>query len=103
VGGGAFDHLGQADLRPEPADGLDRVHAHTAVPVFLPVGSGSPAGDKIDRPPVEIDAVDEVFLSLGRHFAIPLFTNVQLARRFVEAISRKSLADLQIKSWKEYR
>jgi len=36
-------------------------------------------------------------------FAIPLFTNVQLARRFVEALSRKSLADLQIKSWKEYR
>jgi hypothetical protein len=35
-------------------------------------------------------------------FAIPLFTNVQLARRFVEAISRKSLADLQIKNWKEY-
>jgi carbamoyl-phosphate synthase large subunit len=35
-------------------------------------------------------------------FAIPLFTNVQLARRFVEAISRKSLEDLQIKSWGEY-
>jgi carbamoyl-phosphate synthase large subunit len=36
-------------------------------------------------------------------FAIPLFTNVQLARRFVEAISRKTIADLQIKSWREYR
>ena len=36
-------------------------------------------------------------------FTIPLFTNVQLARRFVEAISRKSIADLQIKSWREYR
>ena len=35
-------------------------------------------------------------------FAIPLFTNMQLARRFVEAISRKSLTDLQIKSWDEY-
>ena len=34
--------------------------------------------------------------------AIPLFTNVQLARRFVESISRRSLKDLQIKSWKEY-
>ncbi len=32
-----------------------------------------------------------------------LFTKDQLARRFVEALSRKSLADLQIKSWKEYR
>ncbi len=36
-------------------------------------------------------------------FAIPSFTNVQLVRRFVEALSRKTLADLQIKSWKEYR
>ena len=35
-------------------------------------------------------------------FAVPLFTNVQLARRFVEALSRKSLNDLQIKSWREY-
>ena len=35
-------------------------------------------------------------------FAIPLFTNLQLARRFVEAMSRKSLKELQIKSWAEY-
>ncbi len=35
-------------------------------------------------------------------FAIPLFTNMQLARRFVEAISRKDIKDLQIKSWCEY-
>jgi len=35
-------------------------------------------------------------------YAIPLFTNVQLARRFVEAIYRKSIKDLQIKSWDEY-
>ena len=35
--------------------------------------------------------------------AIPLITNLQLAQRFVEAISRKSLADLQIKSWAEYK
>jgi len=34
--------------------------------------------------------------------AIPIFTNVQLARRFVESISRKSLKDLQVKSWSEY-
>jgi carbamoyl-phosphate synthase large subunit len=34
--------------------------------------------------------------------AIPLFTNVQLARRFVESISSKSIKDLQIKGWKEY-
>ncbi len=35
-------------------------------------------------------------------FAIPLFTNLQLARRFVEAISRKTLKDLAIKSWAEH-
>ena len=33
---------------------------------------------------------------------IPLITNIQLAQRFVEAISRKGLAELQIKSWNEY-
>jgi carbamoyl-phosphate synthase large subunit len=36
-------------------------------------------------------------------FAIPLFTNMQLARRFVEAISRKSIKDLEVKSWSEYK
>ncbi|HQG44352.1 MAG TPA: carbamoyl-phosphate synthase (glutamine-hydrolyzing) large subunit [bacterium] len=35
-------------------------------------------------------------------FAIPLFTNMQLARRFVEALSRKTIKELQIKSWREY-
>ena len=35
-------------------------------------------------------------------FGIPLITNIQLAQRFVEAISKKSVADLQIKSWQEY-
>ncbi len=35
-------------------------------------------------------------------FAVPLLTNLQLARRFVEAISKKSLKDLQIKSWAEH-
>jgi carbamoyl-phosphate synthase large subunit len=35
-------------------------------------------------------------------FSIPLITNIQLAQRFVEALSSKCLADLQIKSWKEY-
>jgi len=36
-------------------------------------------------------------------FAIPLLTNIQLARRFAEAICKKSLKDLHIKSWSEYR
>lgn len=35
-------------------------------------------------------------------FNIPLITNVQLAKRFVEALSRTSLEDLKIKSWNEY-
>ncbi|HIH28687.1 MAG TPA: carbamoyl-phosphate synthase large subunit, partial [Thermoplasmata archaeon] len=35
-------------------------------------------------------------------FNIPLITNIQLAKRFVEAISRTSLEDLKIKSWNEY-
>jgi len=35
--------------------------------------------------------------------AIPLITNLQLAQRFVEALSKKTLNDLQIKSWAEYR
>lgn len=35
-------------------------------------------------------------------YGIPLITNLQLARRFVEAMSRKSLNNLQIKSWNEY-
>ncbi len=34
--------------------------------------------------------------------AVPLITNLQLAQRFVEAIARKDLAALQIRSWAEY-
>ena len=33
---------------------------------------------------------------------IPLITNIQLAQRFVEAISNKQVDDLKIKSWSEY-
>jgi carbamoyl-phosphate synthase large subunit len=35
-------------------------------------------------------------------FGIPLITDIQLAQRFVEALTRKSLEDLQIMSWDEY-
>lgn len=35
-------------------------------------------------------------------FGIPLITNLQLAQRLVEALSKKSIAELQIKSWQEY-
>jgi carbamoyl-phosphate synthase large subunit len=36
-------------------------------------------------------------------YGVPLITDLQLARRFVDTLSRKSVDDLQIKSWKEYR
>jgi carbamoyl-phosphate synthase large subunit len=36
-------------------------------------------------------------------FGVPLITNIQLAEQFVRAISRKKAADLEIRSWKEYR
>ena len=35
-------------------------------------------------------------------FGIPLITNIQLAQRLVEAIAKKRLEDLEIKSWQEY-
>ncbi len=35
--------------------------------------------------------------------AVPLITNIQLAQRWVEALSRKQRSDLQIKSWSEYQ
>ncbi|MFQ5822513.1 MAG: carbamoyl-phosphate synthase (glutamine-hydrolyzing) large subunit [bacterium] len=35
-------------------------------------------------------------------FGIPLITNLQLARRFVEAMARKPLSELRIKSWNDY-
>jgi carbamoyl-phosphate synthase large subunit len=35
-------------------------------------------------------------------FDVPLITNLQLARRFVEAIARKKPDGLQVKSWKDY-
>jgi carbamoyl-phosphate synthase large subunit len=35
-------------------------------------------------------------------FGVPLITDLQLARRFVETLSRKSLEDLHIKTWKSY-
>jgi len=34
--------------------------------------------------------------------AIPVITNIQLAKRFEEALSRKGTATLKIKGWTEY-
>jgi len=36
-------------------------------------------------------------------FNVPLITNVQIVKRFVEAISTTTLKDLKIKSWDEYK
>jgi carbamoyl-phosphate synthase large subunit len=36
-------------------------------------------------------------------FGIPLLTDIQLAQRFVEALARKSIDDLQVTSWTDYR
>ena len=36
-------------------------------------------------------------------FDVPLITNLQLAKRFVEAIQRTKPGDLKIKSWDEYK
>ena len=35
-------------------------------------------------------------------FGVPLITNIQLAQRFVEAIAKKRMCELHIKSWNEY-
>jgi carbamoyl-phosphate synthase large subunit len=35
-------------------------------------------------------------------FGIPLITNIQLAQRLVEALAKKGLAELEIRSWQEY-
>ena len=47
-------------------------------------------------------ANDYVIRRKAADFGIPLITNIQLAQRFVEAMAKKSLAELQIKSWQEY-
>jgi carbamoyl-phosphate synthase large subunit len=46
---------------------------------------------------------DYVIRRRAVEFGIPLITNLQLAQRLVEALARKNLGDLEIKSWREYR
>ena len=47
-------------------------------------------------------ANDYVIRRKAADFGIPLITNIQLAQRLVEALSKKGLGELQIKSWQEY-
>ena len=45
---------------------------------------------------------DYIIRRLAVDFGVPLITNSQLAQRFVEAISRRQMNDLEIKSWGDY-
>jgi carbamoyl-phosphate synthase large subunit len=45
---------------------------------------------------------DYIIRRKSADFGIPLITDVQLARRFIEALSKKGVGELQIKSWQEY-
>jgi carbamoyl-phosphate synthase large subunit len=45
---------------------------------------------------------DYIIRRKSADFGIPLITDVQLARRFIEALSKKDIRELQIKSWQEY-
>ncbi len=47
-------------------------------------------------------ANDYVIRRKAADFGIPLITNIQLAQRLVEALSKKGIGELQIKSWQEY-
>jgi len=53
---------------------------------------------------IEKEELDNDYLVRRRavDFNVPLITNLQLAKRFVEAIYRTSLKDLKVKSWDEY-
>jgi carbamoyl-phosphate synthase large subunit len=53
---------------------------------------------------VEKEELDNDYLIRRKaiDFNVPLFTNLQLAKRFAEAISRTSVDNLNIKSWDEY-
>ena len=53
---------------------------------------------------IEKDELDNDYLIRRKavDFNVPLITNLQLAKRFVEALQRTSLDDLKIKSWNEY-
>ncbi len=53
---------------------------------------------------IERDELDNDYLIRRKaiDFNVPLITNLQLAKRFIEAISRTPLKALKVKSWDEY-
>lgn len=54
---------------------------------------------------IEREELDNDYIIRRRavDFGIPLITNLQLAKRFVEAIYSTNLEDLKVKSWDEYK
>lgn len=62
------------------------------------------ADDREDRYFILIDELDNDYLirSKAVDFDVPLITNLQLAKRFVETLHRTPIEDLKSKSWDEY-
>ncbi len=60
--------------------------------------------DLVINIPTKLEQLDDEYTIRRKavDFAIPLLTNVQVAKLFVDAISKKSLNDLKIKAWDEY-
>ncbi len=60
--------------------------------------------DLVINIPTKLEQLDDEYIIRRKavDFAIPLLTNVQVAKLFVDAISNKSLSDLKIKAWDEY-
>ncbi len=54
---------------------------------------------------IEKEELDNDYLIRRRavDFDVPLITDLQIARRFIEAMSRKGIDELKIKAWDEYK
>ena len=54
---------------------------------------------------IEKEELDNDYLirTTAVNYNVPLITNLQIAKRFAEAIYRTSLTDLKVKSWDEYK
>ena len=61
--------------------------------LVIDISTGHPQEDEQAEYLIRRKAVD---------FGIPLLTNLQLTKLFVESISRKKLGDLEVKAWDEY-
>ena len=91
------------------ANGVEATHLHWPSEAHLPNTLEYLSGRKVDlvinipkNSGKEELANDYQIRRKAADFGIPLITNIQLAQRFVEALSKKRVAELQIKSWGEY-